>query len=379
MSFPAALGTFFLRDRHSVVIVGTHGKTTTAALMGHVLVAAGSDPSFLVGGVTRNYGTNYRLGRGPHFVVEGDEYDTAYFDKGPKFLHYRPRTAILTSIELDHADIYRDLKHYESAFERFVRLLPPEGCLAVSAAYPNAVRLAQRTTARVVTYGGPPTAGATWTARDLVLDRDGAHFEVLEGGQARGRVHLSVGGRHNAENALGVIAAGRALGLGWEPLRIGFATFAGVHRRQELRAEVGGVAVVDDFAHHPTAVRETLAAVRSRHPGRRLIAVFEPRSNTSRRDLHQMEYAQALGGADCVRLRVPEPHDQVPADRRLDVARLVAALRAAGVDADAEAEVDALVGAVARMARPGDVILVMSNGPFGGFLDKLIRALEGRA
>ena len=153
MSFPAALGAFFLRSRHSVVVTGTHGKTTTTALLGHVLAAAGRDPSFLVGGVTRNYDANYRLGAGPHFVVEGDEYDTAYFDKGPKFLHYRPRTAILTSIEFDHADIFRDLAHYEAAFERFVRLLPPDGCLAVSAAYPNALRIARTSPARVVTYG----------------------------------------------------------------------------------------------------------------------------------------------------------------------------------------------------------------------------------
>ena len=376
MSFPAALGAFFLRDRHPVVVVGTHGKTTTSALMGHVLAAAGRDPSFLVGGVTRNYGANYRLGAGPHFVVEGDEYDTAYFDKGPKFLHYRPRTAILTSVELDHADIYRDLAHCESAFDRFVRLVPPDGLLAVSATYPNAVRLARACPGRVVTYGG---AGgpADYAARGLGLGPDGAAFEVLEGARALGEVRLPIGGAHNVENALGVVAAARGLGLSLDEIARGLATFAGVRRRQELRAEPRGVVVIDDFAHHPTAVRETIAAVRSRYPGRRLWAVFEPRSNTSRRNVHQEEYARAFAGAARVSLKVPEPHDKVPADQRLDVAKLIAALRLQGIDASAEAAADGLVAEVAGAAAPGDVVLVMSNGAFGGFLDKLIAALDG--
>ncbi len=374
-SFPAALGSFFLRERHPVVVVGTHGKTTTSALVGHVLAAAGRDPSFLVGGVTRNYGANYRLGRGPHFAIEGDEYDTAYFDKGPKFLHYRPRTAILTSVELDHADIYRDLAHYESAFERFVRLLPADGLLAVSAAYPNAVRIARASPARVVIYAAAPAAPAEYAARALVLGPDGARFEVVERGRPLGTVCLPVGGAHNVENALGVVAAARSLGLSLDEIHRGLATFQGVRRRQEVRAEVGGVTVVDDFAHHPTAVRETIAAVRARFPGRRLWAVFEPRSNTSRRNLHQNDYARAFAGAARVSLKIPEPHDKVPADQRLDVTALTAALRAQGIEAAAAEAVDALVTEVAGAARPGDVILAMSNGPFGGFVDTLIATL----
>ena len=383
MSFPAALGAFFLRDRHSVVVTGTHGKTTTTALLGHVLAAAGRDPSFLVGGVARNYDASYRLGSGPHFVVEGDEYDTAYFDKGPKFLHYRPRTAILTSVEYDHADIFRDLPHYEAAFEGFVRLLPPDGCLAVSAAYPNALQIARASAARVVTYGLPKgrdgaggAPGVDYAARDLTVGPEGARFAVLERGRALGCATLPGGGAHNVENALGVVAATRALGLEFEEIARGLATFAGVRRRQEVRGEIGGVVVVDDFAHHPTAVRETIAAIRARFPGRRMWAVFEPRSNTSRRRLHQAEYVAALAGAPCVGLKVPEPHDMVPADQRLDAERVVADLRARGVDARAEAEVDRLVRAVADGARPGDVVLVMSNGAFGGFVDRLLAALR---
>jgi UDP-N-acetylmuramate: L-alanyl-gamma-D-glutamyl-meso-diaminopimelate ligase len=375
MSFPAALGSFFLKDRHPVVIVGTHGKTTTSALAGHVLATAGRDPSFLVGGVALNGGANYRLGAGPHFVLEGDEYDTAYFDKGPKFLHYRPRTAILTSIEFDHADIYRDLAHYISAFERFAAILPPDGLLAVSATYPEAVRVARTGRARVVTYG----PGGDYAAGDLVLGPAGARFSVVEGGRVLGEATLPLGGAHNVENALGVVAASRGLGLGFDEICPGLATFAGVRRRQEVRAEAGGVTVVDDFAHHPTAVRETVAAVRSRFPGRRLWAVFEPRSNTSRRNIHQEEYARAFAGAGRVSLKVPEPHDLVPADQRLDVARLCAALRAQAIEASLATEVDALVAEVAAGARPGDVVLAMSNGAFGGFVDRLVAALGQRA
>jgi UDP-N-acetylmuramate: L-alanyl-gamma-D-glutamyl-meso-diaminopimelate ligase len=377
MSFPAALGTFFLRDRHSVVVTGTHGKTTTTALLGHVLAGAGRDPSFLVGGVARNYDASYRLGAGLHFVVEGDEYDTAYFDKGPKFLHYRPRTAILTSIEFDHADIFRDLPHYEAAFERFVRLLPADGCLAVSAAYPNAVCIARASPARVVTYG--LEAGADYVALDLAHGPEGARFAVIERGRRLGSAILPGGGAHNVENALGVVAAARALGLDFESIAPGLASFAGVRRRQEVRGEVGGVVVVDDFAHHPTAVRETIAAIRARFPGRRLWAVFEPRSNTSRRRLHQEEYIEALAGAPRVALKVPEPHDMVPADQRLDAGKVVADLRARGVEAHAEADVDQLVRLVAGGARPGDVVLVMSNGAFGGYVDRLLTALESES
>ena len=376
MSFPAALGAFFLGSRHSVVVTGTHGKTTTTALLGHVLTAAGRDPSFLVGGVARNYDANFRLGSGPHFVVEGDEYDTAYFDKGPKFLHYRPRTAILTSIEFDHADIFRDLAHYEAAFERFVRLLPPEGCLAVSAAYANALRIARASAARVVTYGlGAAPDGLDYTARDVTHDPRGARFTVLERGQVLGAATLPGGGAQNVENALAVVAATRALGLEFEAIAPGLATFAGVRRRQEVRGEVAGVTVVDDFAHHPTAVRATIAALQARFPGRRLWAAFEPRSNTSRRRIHQTEYVEALAGAPCVVLKVPEPHDMVPADQRLDADRVVADLRARGVDAHADADVDRLVRIVAEGARPGDVVLAMSNGAFGGFIDRLLAAL----
>ncbi len=378
ISFPAALDELFLRQRHSVVVAGTHGKTTTSALMAHVLVAAGRDPSFLVGGVARNYDANYRLGRGPHFVVEGDEYDTAYFDKGPKFLHYRPRTAILTSVELDHADIYRDLAHYQSAFEKFVRLLPKSGTLAVSASYPNAVEIARGAAANVVLYSGREGVSADYTARNVSFSAKGARLTIVERGKPLGELELAIGGSHNVENALGVFAAARELGLSPEEIGRGFASFRGVRRRQEVLGELDGILVVDDFAHHPTAVRETVSAIRLQYPSRKIWAVFEPRSNTSRRNLHQQEYAGAFAGAARASIKVPEHHDKVPRDQELDVPKLLQELRQRGIEADSAVDVQQLVDQVSNSAKPGDLVLAMSNGSFGGFVDKLLKALSSR-
>ena len=378
MSFPAAFGALVLAQKHSVVVTGTHGKTTTSALMGHVLVAAGTDASFLVGGVTLNYDGNFRLGQGRYVVVEGDEYDTAYFDKGPKFLHYRARTALLTSIEFDHADIYRDLAHYESSFEKFAATLPSDGTLAVAASYPSAVELAQRhTTAHVVTYAA--TGPADYAARTVRFGPEGARFDIKEpDGAMSGEMLLPMSGHHNVENAVGVYAAARSLGLTAAQIREGFRTFRGVKRRQEERGNVGDVLVIDDFAHHPTAVRETIHAIRLRYPDRRLWAVFEPRSNTSRRNIHQEEYARAFDGASRASLRIPEHHDKVPLDEELNVSRVVSELRAKGIEADASTDVAELVKLVVEQSRPGDVVLVMSNGAFGGLIPSVLDGLRAR-
>ena len=380
MSFPAAFGSLILSGKHSVVVVGTHGKTTTSALMAHVLVSAGTDPSFLVGGVTLNYDGNYRFGRGRYVVVEGDEYDTAYFDKGPKFLHYRARTAILTSVEFDHADIYRDMAHYESAYEHFAETMPADGLLAVCATYPNAVAIARlHAKARVVTYAGMGGGDADYSARGVRFDAAGAHFSIREPGGMSGPLVLPMAGHHNVENAVGVFAAARSLGLTREQVRDGFASFEGVKRRQESRGEIGGVLVIDDFAHHPTAVRETIHAIRLRYPDRRLWAVFEPRSNTSRRNIHQHEYAESFEGAQRVSLKVPEPHDKVPANEQLDVPAVARAIAGHGIEADYSSEVAELVQRVAAEARRGDVVLVMSNGAFGGLIPAVLAGLEQRA
>ncbi len=373
VSFPQALGDLFIGPRHGVVVVGTHGKTTTSAMMGALLHHAGRDPSFLVGGVTRDFDSNFRLGAGPHFVVEGDEYDTAYFDKGPKFLHYLPRTAIFTSCELDHADIYRDEAHYESAFERFMEILPANGFLAACAGWESVLRIARRARCPVETYS--VDRPADWEARDLSLAADGARFTLTRRGQTLCPVHLPLGGAHNVENALGVAAAATALGLAPEEIAAGLAAFRGVKRRQEVRGQAGGVTVLDDFAHHPTAVARTLEAVASRYPGARLLACFEPRSNTSRRNLHQQAYVTAWGSAAEVFILTPAPTDRVPENERLDVQRLAREISAAGRPARAFGTVEEMVEAVAAGARPGDVVVAMSNGAFGGIWDKLLARL----
>jgi UDP-N-acetylmuramate: L-alanyl-gamma-D-glutamyl-meso-diaminopimelate ligase len=379
VSFPAALGELFIGPRHGVVVVGTHGKTTTSAMMGALLHHAGRDPSFLVGGVTRDFDSNYRLGKGPHFVVEGDEYDTAYFDKGPKFLHYRPRTAVFTSCELDHADIYRDEAHYESAFEEFVDLLPPDGFLAACASYESVLRICRRSRAPVETYA-VDRPGADWEAKGLSLAADGARFTLVRKGRALCEVLLPVGGAHNVENALGVAAAATALGLSPAEIAAGLAAFRGVKRRQEVRGAAGGVTVIDDFAHHPRAVEKTLAAIQGTYPGARLLAAFEPRSNTSRRNLHQALYAapSTWSTAAEVFLLRPAATDRVPENERLDLDAVTRELTDAGKPARAFGTVDEMVPAIAAATRPGDVVVAMSNGAFGGIWGKLLEALGRR-
>jgi UDP-N-acetylmuramate: L-alanyl-gamma-D-glutamyl-meso-diaminopimelate ligase len=377
MSFPETLAELFLQKRHSVVVAGTHGKTTTTSLLATVLHHAGRHPSFLVGGVPLDFNEGFRLGEGEHFVIEGDEYDTAYFDKGPKFLHYQPRTAIVTGAEFDHADIYRDTPHYESAFERFYALLPADGYVAACSGFPNWKRLAQNAKCKVESYRAADE-GADWTARSIALGPAGASFDVVYKGATQIRAAVKAAGRHNVENALGVYVACRALGLTPDEINRGFAAFKGVKRRQELRGEVGGVAVVDDFAHHPTAVRETIAAVLAQYPGRRLVAVFEPRSNTAMRKVHQEEYAHAFRGAAEAIISQPSAIAKVPESERVDAKRLAQDIAAAGTASRWMDGPDAIVAALSEEARPGDVVLAMSNGGFGGIHQKLLAALAKR-
>jgi len=379
MSFPEALEELFLMTRHPLVIAGTHGKTTTTAICAQVLTHAGRDPSMLVGGVPLNFNEGFRLGHGEHFVIEGDEYDTAYFDKGPKFLHYRPRTAIFTGAEFDHADIYRDLAHYESAFEKFFALLPKDGYAAACSSFANWKRLASFAKCKIESYSALENAEADWHASWISLGPAGASFEIQYKGAPEIRVVLPAAGRHNVENALGVYAACRALGLKPDEIAAGFRSFRGVKRRQELKGEVRGVAVIDDFAHHPTAVRETITAVLAQYPGRRLVAVFEPRSNTAMRKIHQDEYAHAFRGADEAIISQPTAIAKVPESERVDAKRMVEDIGKAGTRARWMESPDAIVAALAKEARAGDVVLAMSNGAFGGLHDKLLKALDSKA
>lgn len=379
VSMPEALWRFFLSDKRVLMVAGTHGKTTSTALMAHVLNSAGRDPSMLVGGVARDFDKNYRLGRGEDFVIEGDEYDTAFFDKGPKFLHYRARGAIVTAVEFDHADIYRDLEHVKSSFRALAGQMDEGGVLAVCADSPAAVEVTAATRARRVTFG---LGAGEMRAVDIKIDVDGARFRVeCAGKRARPEFHLAIGGRMNVANALGVYALLREFGVDDDEIARGFATFKGVARRQEVIGEAAGVVVIDDFAHHPTAVRATLDAVAERYLGRRILAAFEPRSNTSRRNVFQREFARAFDRAARVYLAPVyfKDNDPIPDGERLDVEALARAITARGPAAVACASNETIVEKIVRDARTGDVVVIMSNGPFGDVKSNVLAQLRARA
>ena len=373
-SFPEALAHCFLTDaRRPLVVAGTHGKTTTTGLLVHLLRTAGLDPGFLIGGLMHGAETSYHLGRDAPFVVEGDEYDSAYFDKRPKFMHYRPHAAIVTSVEFDHADIYADEAAYRQAFEQFAGTVDAGGLLALCADDERVRRLTGRTDAPVRTYGLDATADVR--ATDIATTPDGQRFTLWVKGTAHGPVRLALHGRHNLQNALG--AATLALCEGATPAQIaeGFASFPGMKRRQEVRGTPGGVLVLDDFAHHPTAVAVTLQAVRSAHPDRRLVAAFEPRSNTSRRQRFEDAYGRAFDAADCVLLKAPRVRHNDTAGAMLDPEAVAATIRSRGPEAAAYANTDALLDALVDTLRPGDVALLMSNGSFDGLPQRLVDAL----
>jgi UDP-N-acetylmuramate: L-alanyl-gamma-D-glutamyl-meso-diaminopimelate ligase len=376
ISFPQALGLFLIGARTSVVVAGTHGKTTTTALAAWVLTVAGLDPGFFVGGVPVNFGSGWKVGGGDHVVIEGDEYDSAFFDKGPKFLHYRPRLVILTSVEFDHADIYRDLDHVKSAFTRLMEIVPGDGLLIHCRDYAAVNEITVAARCRTVSYGD---GAADWQALTTEFHEGRTYFEPCYRGRSEGRIEVGLIGRHNLKNALAVYALGRELGLGGAKLRDGFRTFTGVKRRQEIRGQARGVLVIDDFAHHPTAVRETLEAVRAAYSGRRLWAVFEPRSNTSKRKVFAREFAAALALADRVLMADVYQPERVPDQDRLSVENVIDQINRLGGDeragqAPGAAEIAAVI---ARDSRPGDVVLVMSNGGFDNVHNKILQALAG--
>ncbi len=374
LSLPQAVTGFFVQDRLSIVVCGTHGKTTTASLLASALATAGRDPSFLVGGILRGLDSSYRLGSGGCFVVEGDEYDTAFFDKGPKFLHYRPRVAVLTSVEFDHADIFADFAAVQEVFRRLVAVLPPDGLLVACFDDPVVRELAGAAPCAVAAYG----SGAACGWRLAACDPGAGRLEVERNGAAYGTFTVPLPGRHNALNGLAVIAVLDWLGVDRQRIAAGLAGFAGVRRRQEVRGEAAGVTVIDDFAHHPTAVRETLAAIRARYAGRRLVAVFEPRTNSSRRRVFQQAYAAAFASADRVLVREPVPHRAIPRAEMFSAARLAADLRERGIPAAHFPDAGAIVARLTAEARPGDVVVVLSNGGFEDIHRRLLHSLRQR-
>ena len=375
LSLPEALNRFLVGDRRSLVVTGTHGKTTTTALLAWLLYAAGRDPGFMVGGIARNFHTNYRVGRGPWVVLEGDEYDTAYFDKRPKFLHFHPQIALLTSVEFDHADIYADLDRVTAAFEAFVGQLPPASRLVAWGEAPLVRRVCRRAACPVIYYG--LNADSTWQARNLAAVIGGMRFQVYREGKPWGEFVMPLMGRHNVLNTLGALAALAEAGLTTAELAPALLGFQGVKRRLESWGEHRGVLILDDFAHHPTAVAATLAAVREGCPGRRVVAVFEPRTNTSRRAVFQEPYAHAFNDADLILVREPPDLWKVPEGERFSSAQLAQDLRRQGKTALAFPDTDELLAGLVPLLQPGDLCLIMSNGDFDHLVPRLCRELDG--
>jgi UDP-N-acetylmuramate: L-alanyl-gamma-D-glutamyl-meso-diaminopimelate ligase len=375
-SLPEALKEFFLCRKISIVVTGTHGKTTTASMISWVLQSAGFEPDFFVGGIAENFQSSYRLGGGKHFVIEGDEYDSAFFDKGPKFMHYLPDLAVVGNVEFDHADIYPDLASIRLQFQRFVNLIPQRGFLAVGADSPVALEVSRKAFCRKETFG--ISADNDWSAGNIALENERLCFDALYQKKLFRRLNLALYGTFNLRNALAASAILHRLGVAEDDIREGLASFRGVRRRLQFQAEVGGVRIYEDFAHHPTAVRETLLAVREVFRPRRLWAIYEPRSATSRRNVFQNEIAEALALADCIALPALYRPEKVPEGERLDIERLVEDLRRQGRAAWNLETVEGIIQKVSSEASSGDLVLIMSNGGFGGIYEKLPAALANR-
>ena len=375
-SMPETLKSFFLWDRKPVVVAGTHGKTTTTAMLAWVLTEAGRDPSHIIGGVPIGWQTGARLGSGDLFILEGDEYDSAFFDKRAKFLHYLPDTVIINNIEFDHADIYDSLDAIVLAFRRLVNIIPGNGLLICSADDEHVRALASRACCAVHTMGASPDA--RWSARNVSVHPGGASFDLYERGKHVSRLSIRQPGAHNIQNALAVVAAARRYDVSWPDITRGLETFPGVKRRLEVRGEVNGIAVYDDFAHHPTAVKATLQALREACPERRIWAVFEPRSATSIRRDFQEAYVAAFDDADRVLIAPVFLPEKAPDGNRFSVDELVEGLRGRGLKADAMDSVEEIVAHLSEHAAPGDRIVFMSNGGFGGIHDKTLDRLKDR-
>jgi UDP-N-acetylmuramate: L-alanyl-gamma-D-glutamyl-meso-diaminopimelate ligase len=373
-SMAAVVKDNFIRGHHSIVVAGTHGKTTTTSLMAWALERAGANPSFLIGGVAENFNSSFRLTNGPYFVIEGDEYDTAYFDKGPKFMHYLPDTVILNNVEFDHADIYRDIEAVKFAFGRLINLIPGRGQLISGWDSDLVAELAARAFCRVETFG--TSHEARWRAEDVSFSSSATTFTVRVNGREFSRYSSPLAGMFNVRNCLGVIVACETLGLDRGAVAEAIAEFKSVKRRLEVRGEVRGVTVIDDFAHHPTAVRETLLAARAKYPGRRIVAIFEPRSYTAQIKLFQQQFEHALAEADEIiisRLFHPERYTQETA---ISPSEMTDYLRARGREAQYIPAIDDIVSGLAPRLKGSEVLVIMSNGSFGGIHDKMLNALR---
>ncbi len=376
-SMPEAIHHLFIRGKHSIVVTGTHGKTSTTSLMAWLLEAAGRDPSFVVGGIPVNFQNNFKLGAGDAFVIEGDEYNTAFFDRGPKFLHYQASSLIVNNIEFDHADLYDDLDAIVRAFRAAVEQVAPEDAIFANEDDPNVRDLKASARARWVSYGLRP--GRDFVASEIEYVPEGTLFTVHRRGERWFRFRTSLSGEHNVLNALADIAVCDHLGLAPEEIQKGLASFEGIKRRMEVRGVAREVTVIDDFAHHPTAIATTLRGARGRYPGRRIWAVFEPKSISSSRKEFESGYMEAFREADRVvigPIYYKERYEtRYGLEKMMSVDRIVESVRQAGIPADQIESFDEIASTIAREAAPGDVVIVMSSGAFGGVHEKILTAL----
>ncbi len=368
LSLPETLMQFFLRGKHNLVVTGTHGKTTTTSLLTWILQCAELNPAYMIGGIAKNLGQGASLHDAKHVVIEGDEYDTAFLDKRSKFIHYLPELVVVNNIEFDHADIFDDLDAIKLSFRRLLNIVPENGMVLINGDDANCIDVAENCRAQLVEVGFSPNAARH--IRDVVYDPHGSQFTLLET-----RFTLQAVGEYNVRNAAMAISAAHFYGVPLDVIAKAVASFEGVKRRQEVRGEVRGITIIDDFGHHPTAIRETLRGLRHQYPGRRLWAIFEPRSNTTRRAIFQQELPAALAEADGAILAQVARIDQLAADNRLDPAKVVIDIAATGRPAFYEPDVTAIIARLKPLVQERDVIVILSNGGFGGIHERLLKEL----
>jgi UDP-N-acetylmuramate: L-alanyl-gamma-D-glutamyl-meso-diaminopimelate ligase len=376
-SMPQILHDEFLRGKEVLVVAGTHGKTTTTSMLSWIFDSAGLQPSFLIGGIAENFGSSFQLGSGKHFILEGDEYDTAFFDKGPKFLHYFPDAVILTSVEFDHADIYKDLDAVETAFKRLVNLVPGRGRIIGFDAGESIERCLAKAFCPVERYGLTPVAA--WQITNLRLQPARTTWSVMHNGKFWADFEFALGGEYNVCNATAAAAMAAGCGIPKEQIVAALKTFKSVKRRLEVRAEVNGITVIDDFAHHPTAISGTLTALRALYPGSRLWVILEPRSNTLRRNVFQNSLAESLALADEIIVANVFKSEAIPENERLDLTAVTRQIEKQGRRARILADADTIVQQTAPEMKSGDVIAILSNGGFGGIYEKLPQRLRSLA
>jgi len=374
LSFPQALAHFFIQSRTSLVVTGTHGKTTTSSILASCLNRAGLDPTFMIGGIVREFDANFRLGKGEHFVSEGDEYDTAFFDKESKFLHYRPDIAIITSVEFDHADIFADLEAIKRSFKKFVSLLPKDGLIIAHLDDPNVMDVVRDAPCEVQGYG--QNTNLDWSLHNVRAEGGITHFTARLHGKNWADFSVQLPGTHNCLNSLAVAAVLHRIGVTPATINQGLKQFGGIKRRQEVRGIANNITVIDDFAHHPTAVKETLKALKAAYPGQRLTTVFEPRTNSSRRAVFQRDYVSCFDSADLVFIREPVPLDNVASDELFSSRQLADDLKKRGLHAQSCPDTDAILDSLLQILQAKDVVAILSNGGFDNIHQRLLEKLQ---